>query len=498
MNWIERKPWQRLRQSLSLPSMEGGEQAARIHAFQKDVVLPIKAFVVLILIYYFYFSHWFREAETTQEVPFETIRSLFVVYLLLNGVMAAVFFSFRRLSLAALQWTIFTVGLLDALLFASLILVTGGFDSVVYWVFLGLILHNSLSIPLATPQIGLNLAVCLLYLAAGTAERHLGMREESTMTSMPPPLGMSYQERHKNRQDAAGTNSIPVAPIRPPPATRRNAEASESDDPSESLRLVILLLMSACCYGLQALIEKQRRAEAEAEEFAMRQNQLEASGRLAAEIAHQIKNPLGIINMAAYSLHKALVHREPSVVEQIDIIREEVGRADRIITELMGYAQLAEGRVERLNVAEEFDRALAQAFPTGARYAVEIERDYAPALPSLLMQRGHLSEILVNLLQNAREAMNGVGRVRASARYGENYTVILTVSDTGSGVPPAMRERIFEPYFTTKKKGTGLGLAIVKHNAEIYGGTARVESELGKGAAFIIELPAKALMRLNR
>ena len=72
------------------------------------------------------------------------------------------------------------------------------------------------------------------------------------------------------------------------------------------LRLNILLLMSVCCYGLQALMEKQRRAEEESEEFTMRQSQLEAAGRLAAEIAHQIKNPLGIINTAAYSLQKAL------------------------------------------------------------------------------------------------------------------------------------------------------------------------------------------------
>ena len=76
--------------------------------------------------------------------------------------------------------------------------------------------------------------------------------------------------------------------------------------------------------------------------------------------------------------------------------------------------------------------------------------------------------------------------------------MVVSIADTGPGIAPETRARIFEAYFTTKKKGTGLGLAIVKHNVEIYGGTVRLESELGKGAAFTIQLPAKAVMRLNQ
>jgi len=71
------------------------------------------------------------------------------------------------------------------------------------------------------------------------------------------------------------------------------------------------------------------------------------------------------------------------------------------------------------------------------------------------------------------------------------------VRDEGPGVPPDKKERIFEAYYTTKEKGTGLGLAIVKHNVELYGGAMRVESELGKGARFVVLFPAKALMKIN-
>jgi signal transduction histidine kinase len=105
-----------------------------------------------------------------------------------------------------------------------------------------------------------------------------------------------------------------------------------------------------------------------------------------------------------------------------------------------------------------------------------------------------LSEVLVNLLQNAGEALGGRGDFFVTATCHRDYSVEISVRDTGPGIPPDKIERIFEAYYTTKEKGTGLGLAIVKHNAELYGGTVRVESELGKGAKFTVFFPAKALM----
>jgi len=163
----------------------------------------------------------------------------------------------------------------------------------------------------------------------------------------------------------------------------------------------------------------------------------------------------------------------------------------------MGYAQLAEGRVERLEVAAEIDDAILQVFPPAAKYEVRLKRYYASDLPAILMQRQHLSGILVNLLQNAREALEGrAGNVFVRARCCNNYSIEVAIGDDGPGIPADKREQIFEAYYTTKQKGTGLGLATVKHNVELYGGTVRVESELGKGARFILIFPAKTLMKL--
>ena len=159
----------------------------------------------------------------------------------------------------------------------------------------------------------------------------------------------------------------------------------------------------------------------------------------------------------------------------------------------MGYAQLAEGKVERITVTEELDRAIELAVPPAAKYPVTVVRDYAPGLPVLMMQRAHLSEVLVNLIQNGREAMVGKGTIKVSARIGSGQTVVITVEDDGPGISKTRLDKIFQPYFTTKEKGTGLGLSIVKHNTELYNGTVQVESELGKGTRFILTFPTRTI-----
>jgi signal transduction histidine kinase len=124
--------------------------------------------------------------------------------------------------------------------------------------------------------------------------------------------------------------------------------------------------------------------------------------------------------------------------------------------------------------------------PTG----IKLKKRWSGPFPVLLMQRGHFSEILTNLLLNARQALNDQGTVSVAARCSASEAVEISVADDGPGIPPEKVERIFEAYFTTKEKGTGLGLAIVKHNAELYGGRVQVESVLGKGAKFTVTLPA--------
>jgi two-component system sensor histidine kinase HydH len=157
----------------------------------------------------------------------------------------------------------------------------------------------------------------------------------------------------------------------------------------------------------------------------------------------------------------------------------------------MGYGELNEGRIERLEVARELESAIRAVFPPGLETKVQLRRSFSKDLPPLLMQRRHLADAVGNLILNAREAVADMGTVYVSARRLEDDAVEILVRDDGPGIAPEKLGRIFEAYYTTKPKGTGLGLAIVKHNVELYSGRVQVQSELGKGAEFILSFPGK-------
>jgi signal transduction histidine kinase len=441
---------------------------------ERDIGIPVKAAMLIVLFHYFFVSNFIEQVigspvraipRPPQEVLYENVPPFFIAYLLMNAAIATLLFGMRHFSLETIQRLVFVSCFIDAFFFAGLTVITEGFESFLYWVFLLLILRNTVSIASAPRQLFLNLTVSGAYLLAAIVHYVLKQRQWNTY---------DVESRQIYSMEEPTLWNEPFL-----------------------LRLSLLILLTALCYGVQVLMEKQRRADEEAREHSLRQEQLQATGRLAAEIAHQLKNPLGIINNAAFTLQRT-VKEGKTITQQIKIIREEVDRSDRIITELMGYARLSEGQVEKLNITEELDRAIEQVFPAGAIYDVKISRNYGAALPTLLAQRGHLSEVFVNLLQNAREAMNGKGQIDVSAQYGDDYSIVVTIADNGPGIPPEKQAKIFEPYFTTKEKGTGLGLAIVRHNTELYNGTVEIESTPGHGTLFRVKLPAKTVFTVKK
>jgi len=458
---------ERLRDLLRPLPPDPADELFRIKSVERDVILPIKGLYLAILVYYFYFTSWTSEIQTAKQITESMTQQAFGFYLAINLVLAVYLLKSRRMSLQWGRRFVFVMSVLDGLFLAALALITGGFNSVLYWAFPGLLVRNAVSFPIARVQIVLNTTLILSFICAGIIN--------------------SVVTRYDLSQTPEQTRG---------PAIQLLGTAEPEAEPVV-LRVAVLLLMMAACYGLQVLFGKARAAEEEAREFAARQEQLRAAGRLAAEIAHQIKNPLSIINNAAFALQRSVSAGKPVPTKQLEIIREEVDRSDRIITELMGYAQLAEGTVERLNVTEELNRALNQVFPPGAYRTIQIRTDYAENLPPLLMQRKHFSEMVVNILQNAREILADGGHIDVAAEAKDDV-VHIVIRDDGPGIPPEKTEKIFEPYFSTKPRGTGLGLAIVRHNAEIYAGRVHVESELGHGARFILELPTRTFMKIRQ
>ena len=601
---------------LAMPIPEPSQHATRILAIQRNIILPVKLLLLAVVYYYLFpvreldlISSSPPNSVSPQEVALTFLRHFFIFYIIFTAAAAALLV-LRRFPHRLVPWVVFTVGLVDGLLLAGLTAETGGFGSNLFWVFPGLIVINALSIPLAPPQIVLNLSLCACYLAAGILNISLGEPESGPLPMRPITLKLSKSDiinpsslasklEQPPKNDAVsrfvseqlspvthyllsnylaahnvgggsppqldysadlcqqalaadlntiltnapmydprrfdgivlsretsnllaqghwdttrGTNMVrlnrtlladaypdEIAKLRRKEhdfmgnSTFEPLPAGDTGAESFILRLIILLLMTASCYGVQLLSFRQRMSEEEVRKSAARNDELRAAGRLAAEIAHQLKNPLGIINNAAFSLHRGLKEGKNDFNLQIGIIREEIERSDRIITQLMGYAQLSEGRVEKLDLREELDRAVTEVFPPGTAYDIQIHRHYHANLPGLLMQRSHFSVVLVNVLQNAREALNSHGNIHLYARSPDEDLVEVMIVDDGPGIAPDKVEKVFEAYFTTKDKGTGLGLAIVKHNVELYGGVVWVESELGKGARFMISFPAKTLIK---
>ena len=432
----------------------------RIGIMEQNIILPIKvAGIVMVLC--FYLKPWVSRGYNVLDVEVNASKGFFWFYTGASAVVAALLLAKRRLPVQGVQWIAFVNCLMDGIFLGVLTLVTGGYNSVLYWVFLAMIVRGTVTAPRPTSQLLLNLTLSACYVIAGYFD-----------------LIVAKQLDHEARVDLRMSD---------PP-----------QDPVESLflRVALLVLMTVCCYGLQALLERQRRVVREAREFAMREGQLRAAGRLAAEFTHQIKNPLGIINNALFSARKALKQGKP-VTDQLSIIQEEVEHSDRIIVQIMGYGELSEGRVEKLDVIEELDRAIERVLPKAAGFSVKVHRDYAPPFPPVFMQRRHLFDSFINILQNARESFNGKkGNIFVTARCKSDNAVEVSIRDDGPGIPPDKHNRIFEAYYTTKEKGTGLGLAAVKNNVEVYGGSIRVESELGKGARFVLTFPTETPMNL--
>lgn len=450
--WLKRLP-----ALFEIPAPDPPRLLRRIVVMERNIMLPVKAVFIGMILYSFDITAWVGLENNTLDVVVETVQFIFWFYILANFILAMILSAAERLPLAVVQWTVVTSSLVDGIFIAGMTLLTGGLDSVLFWLFVVLIIRNSVSVPPGISQLILNFAIGVCYALVGVVNVAI------------------YQNL--------------------PEYMQRSLDLTPSGDLGQPfvLRLFVLLLTTACCSGLELLLERQRLAAEEAGEFAAREGQLRSAGRLAAEFAHQIKNPLAVINNAAFSLQRSLRENKNSAAQQIEIIQEEVARADKVITQIMGYAQLSEGRVEKLNVIEELDRAIAQVFPTAVPTGIQIHREYGHGFPPLLMQRGHLSEMFVNLLQNARDALGDGGNIFITADCHRDHSVEISVRDDGPGIPPEKIERIFEAYYTTREKGSGLGLSIVKHNAELYGGTVRVESRLGQGAEFILTFPAKAL-----
>ena len=236
---------------------------------------------------------------------------------------------------------------------------------------------------------------------------------------------------------------------------------------------------------LEERVDQRTEELRQAQDRLIRAERLATIGELGASVAHELRNPLGVISNSMYYLKTRLGDQNGKVVKHLDIIGREVKTANRIITDLMNFV-----RSKNLEVDAEDPGALLRHSLERAKIPedVDVHMDVNGDLPAVRVDGDKAGQVVLNLVDNAVEAMPEGGDLYIDAEAGEDG-VVFTFEDTGVGIPPENLEKIFEPLFTTKTKGIGLGLSIVKLLVEAHGGDIDVESEEGQGARFTVRLP---------
>jgi two-component system NtrC family sensor kinase len=218
-----------------------------------------------------------------------------------------------------------------------------------------------------------------------------------------------------------------------------------------------------------------------------RSEKLASLGKLAAGVAHEINNPLTGILTNSSLLLEDLEEADPRR-EDVDVIVKETIRCREIVKRLLDFAKQTKPQKRLTNVNELIDNIILLVRNQTSFRNIDIQRHLAPELPEIFADPDQIQQVFINIILNAADAMGKGGKLVIRSQLTGN-SIMVSFADTGPGISEANRERIFDPFFTTKEHGTGLGLSISYGIIEQHGGTIRVESNVGKGSTFSVELP---------
>ena len=242
----------------------------------------------------------------------------------------------------------------------------------------------------------------------------------------------------------------------------------------------------------ERLAETNRRLE-QAQAEARRSERLAALGQLSAGLAHEIRNPLGVIKGSAEMLNQKLAASDELPRELAGYISAEVNRLSALVTEFLDFARPLHAQQQPADITRLLDRTLGIVADRWKGKPVRVERNYADLLPLVPLDESLCEQAFLNLVQNAYEAMEENGgtlrvEVRTATREGREGVEVL-LRDTGPGVPKNLLEEIFNPFVTTKKTGVGLGLSIVSKIVDGHQGFIHVENGSRGGAMFTVFFP---------
>jgi len=260
--------------------------------------------------------------------------------------------------------------------------------------------------------------------------------------------------------------------------------------------MVIIIVVTITCTFMVNKLYLADKAKAEAMAVMEQSCQLASIGQLAAGVAHEINNPLALINETAGYVKDLFVIKEQyskddELLENIDYILEAVARCGTITRQLLGFARKFDVKIQRVNLNEVISDVLVFHKKEAEYRNVNVFVDISKDIPEIETDRGKLQQVLLNLVNNAFQAVdNGCNLDITALPEGVNK-VSITISDNGCGMPEENLSKIFEPFFTTKErgKGTGLGLTITYGLVKKLHGNISVKSRENEGTEFIITLP---------
>ncbi len=239
--------------------------------------------------------------------------------------------------------------------------------------------------------------------------------------------------------------------------------------------------------------ETNRRLE-HAQAEVRRSERLAALGQLSAGLAHEIRNPLGVIKGSAEMLSQKLAKSDPLAVELAGYISSEVNRLNAMVNRFLDFARPLQPELSEQEIPPLLDQSLKTVKDRWPKARVEVERHYASDLPRLALDATLCEQVFTNLFFNAYEAMPDGGKLRvavSSVQFDGKKGVEVEIEDSGPGIPTELQEQIFNPFFTTKEGGVGLGLSIVSKIVDNHHGSIRIQYNPGKGACFRVYLPAE-------
>jgi len=221
---------------------------------------------------------------------------------------------------------------------------------------------------------------------------------------------------------------------------------------------------------------------------------LAASGRIIANLSHELKTPLSIIKNYLALIKKGL-NGDESVREKLRVIEEEIDRLSRMINNLLDMSRYPQGEIREVQINQLIQELLDSLETELRERSISLKKDLDPELPPVTTFVDQLKQVFMNLIKNAIEAMEKEGELSVNTSYrSAEERVVIAIRDTGYGIPEENMAHIFEPFFSTKKEsgGTGLGLWISYRIVQALGGRIEVESKWGQGSTFLVSLPLKA------